>query len=66
MMSKTKNYKEVVVGVVNDGTGDLFLEFPSEVMNNVGWSVGDDIKFFPQDDGSFLLKKIKYENVEVY
>ena len=64
-MIETKNYKEVVVGECDDGTGDLFLEFPPELMDDVGWSVGDDIKFLPQDNGSFLLKKVKYESVEI-
>jgi hypothetical protein len=65
MMNKTTNYKEVVVGECDDGSGDLFLEFPPELMNDVGWSVGDDIKFLPQDNGSFLLKKVQYESVEL-
>lgn len=44
--------------------GELFFNIPDDVLNNLGWEEGDDIKFIEKDNG-FILKKIKYENVEL-
>ena len=65
MKHKTSSNRQVLVQDVNDGSGDCYIEFPPDVIKDVGWKAGDDIKFIPQSDGSFLLKKVKYESVEL-
>ena len=44
--------------------GELFFNIPDDVLDRLGWEEGDDIKFVEQD-GGFLLKKIRYENIEL-
>lgn len=44
--------------------GELYFRLPDEVLNRLGWEEGDDLKFIPQDE-AFIIKKIKYENVEL-
>ena len=44
--------------------GELFFNIPDDVLNRLGWEEGDDIKFV-EKDGGFLLKKVKYENIEL-
>ena len=44
--------------------GELFFNIPDDVLDRLGWEEGDDIKFV-EKDGGFLLKKVKYENIEL-
>ena len=44
--------------------GELFFNIPDDVLDRLGWEEGDDIKFVEQD-GGFLLKKVRYESVEL-
>lgn len=44
--------------------GELFFNIPDDVLERLGWEEGDEIKFIEQD-GGFLLKKAKYESVEL-
>lgn len=47
-----------VLEVQESPDGDLFIEFPPEMMEAVGWKEGDTIDWQPQGDRSFILKKI--------
>ena len=38
-------------------TGEALLEFPPEVLNEVGWKEGDVLEWKDNKDGSFLLSK---------
>jgi len=44
--------------------GELYFDLPDDLLNRLGWAEGDDIKFVEQD-GGFLIKKVKYESVEL-
>ena len=44
--------------------GELFFNIPDDVLNRLGWEEGDDIKFI-EKDGGFLVKKIRYENIQL-
>jgi bifunctional DNA-binding transcriptional regulator/antitoxin component of YhaV-PrlF toxin-antitoxin module len=46
------------------GDGELFFRIPDDVLDRLGWEEGDEIKFV-EKDGGFLLKKVKYESVEL-
>jgi len=41
----------------NELTDEYYVLLPQELLNKVGWVEGDDIKWQPQKDGSFILKK---------
>lgn len=46
-------------------TGDLILPLPEGMCDELGWEVGDDLKFKTHKDGSFTLsKKEKKEKIE--
>ena len=53
---------ELELQETNDG--ELFFNIPNDVLERLGWEEGDDIKFIEKDDG-FILKKVKYESVEL-
>jgi len=44
--------------------GELYFDLPDELLNRLGWAEGDDIKFVEQD-GGFLIKKVKYETIQL-
>lgn len=44
--------------------GELFFNIPDDVLERLGWEEGDEIKFVERDSG-FLIKKVKYETIEL-
>jgi bifunctional DNA-binding transcriptional regulator/antitoxin component of YhaV-PrlF toxin-antitoxin module len=50
--------------VKEDAFGELYFDIPQDVLDRLGWQEGDDIKFIEKDDG-FIIKKVKYESVEL-
>ena len=38
-------------------TGEHMLEFPDDLMTEVGWEIGDNITWTDNKDGSFTLSK---------
>lgn len=44
---------------------DLYMQIPDELMEDMGWEIGDDLKFIDHKDGSFRLRKVKYETIEL-
>jgi hypothetical protein len=38
--------------------GDLFIQFPPEMMEAMGWKEGDTINWQEQGDKSFILTKV--------
>jgi bifunctional DNA-binding transcriptional regulator/antitoxin component of YhaV-PrlF toxin-antitoxin module len=45
--------------------GDLYFNFPKEMLNDLGWKEGDDVKFINNKNGSFTIKKVKYKTIEL-
>ena len=43
--------------VQQDENGELFFEFPDELMNETGWQVGDQLIWEEQPNGSWIIKK---------
>ena len=37
--------------------GDQFIEFPQELLADVGWKEGDVLEWTPNGDGSWTLSK---------
>ena len=54
--------KEIILKETSDG--DLFFTIPDEMLNRLGWKEGDDLKFEDRN-GSVLIRKVKYESVEL-
>ena len=46
----------------DDGSDDLMLVLPDELINEVGWMVGDTVKWSPNEDGSWSLTKQGVQN----
>jgi antitoxin component of MazEF toxin-antitoxin module len=44
--------------------GELYFRLPDDLLKRLGWEEGDELKFVPQDE-AFIIKKVKYENVEL-
>lgn len=51
--------KKYTIEVQENEDGEPFIEFPDEVMDQVGWKEGDNIKWIDNGDGSFTLKKVE-------
>lgn len=57
------NYLKELEIKENDN-GDLYFTLPDDILNRLDWKEGDDLKFVEQDEG-FMIKKVRYENVEL-
>ena len=44
--------------------GELYFRLPDDLLDRLGWEVGDEIKF-TEKDGGFVLTKVKYETIEL-
>lgn len=44
--------------------GELYFRLPDDLLKRLGWEVGDNLKFIPQDE-AFIIKKVKYETIEL-
>lgn len=44
--------------------GELYFELPDDLLERLGWQEGDEIKFVEKNDG-FMIKRTRYENVEL-
>tara|TARA_B110000503_G_scaffold136435_3_gene218731 strand:+ start:196 stop:381 length:186 start_codon:yes stop_codon:yes gene_type:complete len=52
------NDKEWLIRVQEDGkTKDLYIQFPPDAIDQVGWVEGDLIDWLDNGDGSWTLKK---------
>lgn len=51
MMKQTLEVQE------NEETNELYLEFPVELLNQMGWVEGDDLEWIDNKDGSWSIKK---------
>lgn len=41
--------------------GELVIQIPDDVLDNLGWNVGDDVVFISRENG-FLIKKKESNN----
>jgi hypothetical protein len=47
----------------NEATDEHYLEFPDELMEQVGWNVGDTLKWTSHEDGSWSIAKKEDEGI---
>lgn len=57
--------KKYTLEVKEREDGELYLEFPDEVMEEAGWKIGDTLNWSDNGDGSFSLTKRNTEWVMV-
>lgn len=51
--------KTWTVKVEMDGlTGDAFIPIPDELSDIVGWNVDDELEWIPNDNGSYIVRKV--------
>jgi hypothetical protein len=41
----------------DDGSGDLILPFPDDLLADAGWKEGDVLEWIDNQNGSFTLRK---------
>ena len=56
--------KTIQLEVKENIDGELCFNLPDGLLNRLGWKEGDDIKFI-EKDGGFLIKKVKYETIQL-
>ena len=42
-----------------DENGDYFIEIPEDIAKELGWEIGDDIKWTIEGDSVILRKEVK-------
>lgn len=50
----------MIVSLVEDSDGELVLPFSEDLLDEMGWKVGDTLQWFDNGDGTYSIKK--YEN----
>ena len=56
-MKKVTNSKWTIEVQENGKTKELFIEFPQDALNQVGWDVGDTLIWEELDHGAWQLTK---------
>ena len=51
------NHWTIKVEEADDGSGDLVLPFPDDLLESAGWKEGDTLEWIDNKDGSWILKK---------
>jgi bifunctional DNA-binding transcriptional regulator/antitoxin component of YhaV-PrlF toxin-antitoxin module len=49
--------KQWTLPIKEDDDGELILEFPDELMEEVEWKIGDVIEWTDYGDGTWVLRK---------
>ena len=49
----------VTVEEADDGSGDLVLPLPQDMLDQVGWVEGDTLDWIDNKDGSWSIQKVK-------
>lgn len=56
----TESKKTWTVIIEEDAeTGDAILPFPQEMLDEVGWMPGDNLKWVDREDGTWEIRKIE-------
>ena len=63
-MKKVTNSKWIIEVQENGKTKELFIEFPPEVLSQVGWDTGDTLIWEELDHGAWHITKKENNNEE--
>jgi len=50
--------KQDIATIKERENGELYLEFPEELMEEMGWSEGDTLEWKDNGDGSWTIQKV--------
>ena len=53
------------IEIQDNSDGELFFEIPPALLEDLGWQEGDEVKFIDNKNGSFTIRKVKYETIEL-
>ena len=53
------------IEIQDNSDGELFFEIPPALLEDLGWEEGDKVKFIPNENGTFTIKKAKYSTVKL-
>ena len=56
-----KSMNSFICPVVEDSDGELLLEFPDDLMEAVGWGIGDVLVWEPGPNGTWVIKRFVEE-----
>jgi len=48
----------ITIEEADDGSGDLVLPLPSELLEAAGWKEGDTLEWIDNNDGTYCLQKV--------
>ena len=52
------NMKRYILDVKENEDGECYIDFPPELMDELGWQEGDLLEYAEDEYGSLLLKKV--------
>lgn len=58
-MTESKKSWTVTVEEAEDGSGDLVMPLPQEMLDEVGWMTGDNLKWIDREDGTWEIRKVE-------
>lgn len=50
---------------IKETPGELYFELPDDILNNLGWEVGDELSFEDKGNGTFMITKVKMVDIEL-
>lgn len=50
--------KQDIATIKERENGELYLEFPEELMEEMGWNEGDTLEWKDNGDGSWTIQKV--------
>jgi bifunctional DNA-binding transcriptional regulator/antitoxin component of YhaV-PrlF toxin-antitoxin module len=53
-----KKYFDVTLIEADDGSGDLILPFPDELLKELGWKAGDVVDVYVDSSGKLAVRKL--------
>ena len=56
-----QSYNKYIGKVVEDEDGELCLDFPEDLIENLGWQIGDVLVWEPGPNGTWILKRFVEE-----
>jgi antitoxin component of MazEF toxin-antitoxin module len=54
-----------IIKTREDENGDLVIDLPEDMLEQVGWKEGDTIDFKVQEDGSAIMEKVNKEETQL-
>ena len=56
--------KKDIATIKERENGELYLEFPDELMDEMGWNEGDTLEWKDNGNGSWTIQKVNYNASE--